>query len=313
MNLVWTISTLGEQLLTQLPSSIARTLRSIFDADAQRHEVLTYFNRHSDIATGNAATKMGRFFGSSSFISALLRAQPATYKMLELLYDDGTNLKRPIDQYLYTCPAGQALRHRLSVVVSHTVATVRSLCDGLNTDGTISVLNLGSGPGRDTITVLREMSSDSRTKVLIRCFDLNEGAIELGRSLANKDGIAERITFEALDILRLRQHLRQRADIALAIGILCGLSHKDCVRYLRIFKRYLKPGAILVASNVSVNMLEGDLFTAWILLNMIGWKLVYKTEDELRAIFEEAGFTWKGAYYDEPTRFHAMGVGLVPV
>jgi len=70
---------------------------------------------------------------------------------------------------------------------------------------------------------------------------------------------------------------------------------------------------MLVASNVSVNMLRDDVLSAWLLPNTTGWRLVYKTEEELRAIFEEAGFVWEGAYYDEPTRFHAMGMGRVPV
>lgn len=147
--------------------------------------------------------------------------------------------------------------------------------------------------------------------VEIRCYDLDDDALALGRNIAKQAGVAESVRFEARDILKLRSSLRSRADIVLAIGILCGLPHRECVRYLRIFRRYLKPGGRLVASNVSVNMLRDDVFNAWLLLNITGWQLVYKTEEELRAIFEEAGFEWEGAYYDEPTRFHAMGIGRV--
>jgi len=142
---------------------------------------------------------------------------------------------------------------------------------------------------------------------------MDSEALALGRAVAGQAGVSDCVRFEERDILRLNSTLRREADIVLAIGILCGLPHRECVRYLRIFRRYLKPGGTLVASNVSVNMLRDDVFTAWLLLNATGWQLVYKTEEELRAIFEEAGFVWEGAYYDEPTRFHAMGVGRVPV
>ena len=99
--------------------------------------------------------------------------------------------------------------------------------------------------------------------------------------------------------------------MGLLIGILCGLENRACVAVLRRIKRYFKKGGILVASNILETMLEQDPFIAWLIDNVIGWKLVYKTTEELQQIFEKAGYKWKGVFYDEPTRFHAIGIGMV--
>ena len=58
-------------------------------------------------------------------------------------------------------------------------------------------------------------------------------------------------------------------------------------------------------------MPEKDPFLTYLLTDVIGWKLVFKTPQELRQIFVEAGYKWRGIFYDEPSRFHGMGIGEI--
>ena len=110
----------------------------------------------------------------------------------------------------------------------------------------------------------------------------------------------------------LRLSYRKEIDLGLIIGVLCGLENKTCIAVLKRIRRYFKEGGILNASNVSKNMPEKDPFTSYLLEKIVGWKLVYKTSEELYEIFEKAGYKWKGIFYDEPTKFHGMGIGMVP-
>ena len=118
------------------------------------------------------------------------------------------------------------------------------------------------------------------------------------------------INFIQKDLVRLAY--RKEIDLGLMIGVLCGLESRTCIAVLKRIKRYFKEGAILIASNVLENMPKEDPFMSYLLKEVIGWRLVFKTPEELRQIFEESGYEWKGIFYDEPTRFHGLGIAKVP-
>jgi predicted O-methyltransferase YrrM len=145
--------------------------------------------------------------------------------------------------------------------------------------------------------------------VSIDCIDIDPEALKRGKELMKaKDLIG--ITFIQGDIVRLKR--RNEIDLGLIIGVLCGLENRTCIAVLKRIKKYLKEGAIIIASNVLKSMPEEDPFMSYLLKDIIGWKLVYKTSKEIRQIFEEAGYKWQGILYDEPTRFHGLGIGRVP-
>ena len=171
-------------------------------------------------------------------------------------------------------------------------------------------LNLGSGTARDVLDAVA-VSPDWCQPSFVDCVDCNRKALRIAESLAiSMAGIKSIFRFTHGNLTHLSY--RNEMDLGLLIGILCGLEHRVCVALMRNVRKYFRSGAVVVASNVLQTMLEQDRTFAQILREIIGWNLVYKTPRELRDIFEKAGYRWAGVFFDEPTRFHAMGIGIVP-
>lgn len=246
-----------------------------------------------------------RHFKETSIISRMLMKDPGTFEMLEIVYTR-KNLKEKVDKYLLGSLSTQALRDRLTSIVSYLVPQIEKI---ITRNGNIMIINLGSGVARDTICALNG-NSHLANSVSVDCIDINAKALATARQLVKARGLDKSFRFIQTNLVQLPY--KKEADLGLLIGVLCGLEHRTCVVILRKIKRYFKKGGILIVSNVLETMLERDSVFASVLKNIIGWKLIYKTPQELREIFEEAGYEWKDVFYDEPTRFHAMGVGMIP-
>ena len=273
-------------LLSQLPEDIGNALFKEFQQSSEKIAVVDYFRK-------------------SSFISKVLIKDPGTFKMLEVMYT-GEMIQGVIDEYVFKSLNGQALRNRLSSVITEVGKIVQTR---INRKTGMKILNMGSGPARDTIEILVR-NPHFTDFVSVDCADVDSEALQKGKELIQEKGFSKNFNFLEKNLMELSY--RNEIDMGLLIGILCGLENRACVAVLKRIKRYFKKGGILVASNILETMLEQDPFVAWLIDNVIGWKLVYKTTEELQQIFEKAGYKWKGVFYDEPTRFHAMGIGMVP-
>lgn len=245
------------------------------------------------------------YFKKTSILSRMLMKDPGTFKMLEVVYT-GKNLKGETDEYLLSSLSTQALRNRLAAVISYLVPQIERI---VARNGKIKIVNLGSGSARDTIEAL-DGNSQLTNSVFVDCIDINADALATARRLVKERGLDKSFRFTKTSLTQLLY--KKEADLGLLIGVLCGLEHRACVAILKRIRRYFKKGGVLIASNVLTTMLEQDSVFASVLEDIIGWKLVYKTPQRLQRIFEEAGYEWKGVFYDEPTRFHAMGIGVIP-
>lgn len=243
------------------------------------------------------------YFVSHSVITAATVANPGSSMTTEFLYD-GLHLPSPIDNYFLQAKAGRAVKARLAAIEKELPKIVEQY---LNKNGEVLIGNLGSGPGRDVIDTLYRYKHSGNVKAVYVDKDLK--SLERGQRIAINKGIGHLIEFVPKDFLHYKP--AQKFDIALMIGILCPLAGETCTKYLRIVKHLLKPGGCLIASNASVKMSQEDPFTRFIMEWTANWKLVYKTEEEIRRIFEENGYLWQGCFTDS-FGFHIMGTGIVP-
>lgn len=278
------------EVTTQLPSEIdENSLRESYEV----------FGRENLI----------RLFKKQSIIAQLLMEDPGTFKMLEIVYT-GKVLDDVIDRYLLNSLPAQALRNRLAAVIFYLDWQIRKMIEN-NERGLIKIVNLGSGSARDIITLMAK-NTGAFDSVFVDCVDIDSEALTTAKRLAQEAKVSSNLNFIQRDLISCPY--RGELDLGVLVGILCGLDYRKCVILLKKIKRYFKKGGVLIASNVATHMLKQEPFFSQIVLgDIIGWKLVYKTTEELRRIFEEAGYEWIDVFYDEPTRFHAMGVGRVPL
>lgn len=243
------------------------------------------------------------FFNEHSLITSEVSADPGTYLMLEKIYTK-ENVSGVIDNYYWHCLAGQALRNRLEAAISYSA---KLMTDRVKEMGKQLILNLGAGPGRDTIEMCLREPSLTRN-VFVDCIDLDAGSIAKGQELVSLHNL-DNFRFSQVDIHKLKY--RAEADYGLLIGILCPFKADICVKILRIIKRYFKPGAQVVSACLLDEQLNKDPLCSYLLKETAGWALDYKSKGLLKTIYEEAGYIWKGSFSDEPTNFYEIGIGVV--
>ncbi len=124
--------------------------------------------------------------------------------------------------------------------------------------------------------------------------------------MATKQGADHFIEFIEGDFLKYKPS--KKFDIILLIGILCSLDIRACTILLKMIKRLLKEGGCLITSNASKKMLREDPFTCCIMEWGGNWKLVYKNREDIKQIYKEAGYIWRGSFSDS-YGFHIMGMG----
>jgi len=154
----WHIPPAAEELLKSLPDGVGAELRSAFQEDAERYPVLEYFQKHTGIGVARASDSLGSLARPGNRGMELLHEWPATYRMLEIVYDETIRDSGPLDCLFHESPCGQALRARLAAVTEQTRTMVQELTDN-RADRPVLVANLGSGPGRDTTAMLASLES----------------------------------------------------------------------------------------------------------------------------------------------------------
>jgi hypothetical protein len=99
-------------------------------------------------------------------------------------------------------------------------------------------------------------------------------------------------------------------DICMLIGIICPLSVSESRRTVNVCSNLLKNDGRMVTSAAHKRMKEDDPFTTYIMRRLGLWALIYKTEDDLNAIYSDAGLKEPSFFYDEPRRHHMLAVGV---
>jgi len=242
------------------------------------------------------------YFISHSVITAATVANRGSSVTTEFLYDkDSSRLPSHIDKYFLQAKAGKAVKARLAIIEKELFKIIEEYRE--NKDD-ILIGNLGSGPGRDVINTLCHYRHISNVKAVN--IDKDGKALERGKRMAMAKGIDHLVEFVETDFLRYRP--ARKFDILLLIGVLCPLEIKSCITYLKVLKKLLAENGCLIVSNSSKKMLEEDPFTCYLMGWTANWRLVYKDEEELRKIYQEAGYAYKGCFLDS-YGFHIMGIG----
>jgi len=240
------------------------------------------------------------YFVNHSVIAAATISNPGTSVITELLYE-GTSSSCPLDQYFLQSKAGKAIKARLIAIKEE----LPKIIEEYRKQGDVLIGNLGSGPGRDVIDVLFNYYRDISNVRAIN-IDRDKVALERGKRIAKSKGIDHLVDFIPGNFLNYKPSTK--FDILLFVGILCPLNIETCIEYLKTIKTLLKENGCLIASNVSKKMLKDDPFTCYIMEWGANWKLVYKDEQELKQIFDKAGYVLK-RYFLDSYGFNIMGIG----
>lgn len=253
--------------------------------------------------------EIAMFFMRNSIVAAAVLASPGGSVISELLYDQvgGTE----VDRYFFKSGGGSAVKGRLEAMEKRLPVFMKEY---LEKNGSVAVGSLGSGPGRYIISAVKNLLDHGASKGTVKgyCYDSDAHAMWSGKRKAVISGVGDAVSFRRVDMMgkSLPTHKKSTLDILVLKGILCPYEAPGCKMVLDHVKPMLKPGGMIIASNVSTAMVEGDPFTCFIMNEIVDWVMAYKTEEELRQIFEASGLIWEGSFSDD-LGYHIMGVGRI--
>ena len=224
------------------------------------------------------------------------------YTHFRELFEPVPRLNLEIDKTILQRDMTDSLRRR-HIALSHAILP-DVFSDASRRLGTrLTVHNLGSGAGLDVLHALRHRN-DCVASVLN--VDLNESALNLGRclcaSLAETGDIPpETVQFEFQNLTAPVG----ACDVAVLIGVICGLPDRTALALLRRVWKSLRPGGALVISCANVHMRSVDPLASFLIQNIgtrgcphRGWVLNYRTSFDLMRLLRAAGFARIELYDD---------------
>jgi len=153
----------------------------------------------------------------------------------------------------------------------------------------IRIMDLASGSCREVRELLSSGILDNK-RIIFDCYDIEEKAMEYARSLL---GSVHNVNFYKENVLRLAAaknigtRIDKRYDFIYATGLFDYFNHKVSVRLISNLKKLLKPGGVIAVANVRDKFSNPSVhFMEWV----GDWNLVYRTDEEFKGTFIEAGF-----------------------
>lgn len=157
----------------------------------------------------------------------------------------------------------------------------------------ICIMNLASGPAREIKELLEVNSEKLFSEVIFDCYDFDVRAIDYAKKLLNNRG---NINFFQKNAIRLalkkdiKEEIAHDYDLIYSTGLFDYLDERLAVRLVANLKKLLKRGGIMVISNARDKYSNSSAgWMEWV----AEWYLIYRTEDEFKKIFLDAGISIK--------------------
>lgn len=226
-------------------------------------------------------TRCKNYLYKNSVLFKMIIDNPGDCRNTEFMYD--AIPLTPLDSDLLSTGAAKGIYSRLPAVCRIVGEHVYSFLSHRQYNK-IKILNLGSGPGRDTFWLSRRFPG----QITVTCVDNDPKALSNGRRMVAEAKISENYDFVEGNMLSLNYN--QDFDILLLIGILCTVPPTKCSALLRKLRRYLKPRGYIIATNVTPFMKYDDPFGDFLIRNFADWHLRYKTQEEIENILKQSRF-----------------------
>jgi SAM-dependent methyltransferase len=154
----------------------------------------------------------------------------------------------------------------------------------------IRVMNLASGPAREIKELLEADVNGLFSKTTFDCYDFEMKAIEYARGILG--GGFGNVNFFQKNALRLalekaiEEDISYKYDLIYSSGLFDYLDERVAARLVGNLRKILKKdGIIIIATARDKYSNSSAAWMEWV----VEWYLIYRTEDEFRRIFLDAG------------------------
>lgn len=211
------------------------------------------------------------------------------FKIIDDIYQNKpctTGFDRLWDNYFQELDISKATRQRKEDFKEIILDLIKS-----RGNQNIRIMNLGSGPARD-IKELNDMDkNESFSKVIFDCYDFDIRAIDYARHLLNN---ASNVNFFQKNAIRLAlknditKEIPHNYDLIYSTGLFDYLDERIAVRLLGNLRKLLGIEGVMAIANVRDKYSNySSSWMEWV----AEWNLIYRTENEFKKIFLDAGFS----------------------
>jgi len=221
---------------------------------------------------------------------------PGDYQVMLYAYDSATPIKTPslydaVLQQYFSHGFGACIRSRLDLAVSAILANIRSAV--IDDQSRYEILNVGCGAAVE-LPALIDGSAALNKRVSITLLDQDERPLQFAYTNAaaalyrNKDHC--NITAFNMTFMELYKagRLSDRADLGqqnavYSLGLLDYFKPERAKRFAETLYERVKPGGVMVLCNVAKTRVGCE----WILECLTDWRLIYRTRDDMSALFAD--------------------------
>jgi len=154
----------------------------------------------------------------------------------------------------------------------------------------IRIMDLASGPARE-IKELLDAYPALFSKVIFDCYELDDNAIAYASRLLNN---APGVNFFKKNAIKLAlrkdisSEIPQKYDMIYSTGLFDYLDERIAAKLISNLKNVLTSDGVMCISNYADKYSNTS---AYLMEWVAEWNLIYRTEDEFRQLFIDAGFT----------------------
>jgi len=210
------------------------------------------------------------------------------FLMMEAIYrniPDGDGLLgMMIDRYCLDCPPPRAVRDRRRMLAGLIESHVTNIMDKRDRVG---IMNLACGSNRELFDFIGKFNNSHMLDCI--CIDADAEALEYTSKHVDVFEHQARIRLMQENVVKWAigrvRHDFELQDIIYSAGLTDYLDERLFAALVNRSWEYLRPGGMLVLSNFS----KANPNKAW-MDHIFQWKLIYRDEDDLRAIFSGTPF-----------------------
>ncbi len=178
------------------------------------------------------------------------------------------------DRFFHQQAAPKAVRNRKTYFKSQMVPLIEQ------SNETISLLNVASGPARDLLELYQLLPDPNKLKST--CVEIDERAVAYAKSLT--EPYASNINFVNVNVFRYKPC--GKYDVIWSAGLFDYFSDKAFIMVLQRMKLWLKPGGTIIIGNFNEKHNPSRDY-----MEIFGeWFLIHRTESQLKKLAILAGF-----------------------
>jgi len=212
----------------------------------------------------------------------------------------------PLDALYRDSISGVAVDCRKPSVVTNSIGILQSMIE-MN-ERQMTLINLGSAYGYDVFQLFDAYPEISKRFVAVNV-DIDINAVAKGSQIAKKHGF-KNVQFVQGDMMKMHRKING-ASLVWLIGMLCSFGHKLNVAMIKSAAKYAELGGAIIGACVTDRMVFKDLFTCFTLEEIIGWHLCYRTDQDVKILFEDSGLTWERSFSEGNEEIYCIGIGRV--